>query len=407
MNYLKPLLNCTLWLAVINAMEPAYIIKKEPGEPKNILICSSTGGGGHRSVAQALKGHFPQYQIEEIFPLRDILAPIDFIRTCSGGKYSCEDFYNYLLSNRNNKTINLLSQVGCYQMNWHNKQIAEHLYKEFEQKKPNVIFSIIPFINQQIGSTAQQLAIPFVLIPTDLDITTFMYGLTDDIKKSTALALAFDKKEILSRLTGLSKFKTATITGFPLKPDFFRTPSFDQLTTIRNNFSIPGNKLVCMLLMGAAGSSATLDYTKNIVNSAQSLHTLVCLGRNEQLKPEIEQLALTTKQTLSIIGNTDKIADLMSVSDFIITKSGTVSVCEALKKQLPMIVDATIAPLKWEALNHELVEKYGLGSVMRSPGELPDLLKKFVHKDFRKTIRKNMASFDSKNFSDHAYVLLK
>ena len=83
-----------------------------------------------------------------------------------------------------------------------------------------------------------------------------------------------------------------------------------------------------MVFMGGAGSLASYRYVRTLAKLAMPMHILVCLGRNMRLSRNINKILLPPEVTLTIIGFTDRIADLMSISDVLITKPGPGSVCE-------------------------------------------------------------------------------
>ena len=64
---------------------------------------------------------------------------------------------------------------------------------------------------------------------------------------------------------------------------------------------------------------------------------------------------------MSIVGFTERISDYMAVSDILITKSGTLSVCEAIYMNLPMLLDATSTILPWEQFNHTFIKQHNFG----------------------------------------------
>jgi len=46
----------------------------------------------------------------------------------------------------------------------------------------------------------------------------------------------------------------------------------------------------------------------------------------------------------------------MAASDLCITKSGSVSVCETIYSNLPVLLDATSDVLRWEQFNHRFIK---------------------------------------------------
>ena len=77
-------------------------------------------------------------------------------------------------------------------------------------------------------------------------------------------------------------------------------------------------------------------------------------------------------------GFTDRISDLMAISDLFITKSGSVSFCEGLYMNLPMILDATITPLAWEQANHRFIIRHELGDLLKNYQDLSGMVDKLL-----------------------------
>ena len=78
---------------------------------------------------------------------------------------------------------------------------------------------------------------------------------------------------------------------------------------------------------------ASYKYVAYLIKMQLPLHILVCIGRNERLRRNINKILLPEDVSLTIIGFTDRIADFMAISDVLITKPGPGSVCEALKSE--------------------------------------------------------------------------
>lgn len=188
------------------------------------------------------------------------------------------------------------------------------------------------------------------------------------------------------------------IAGFPIKSSFF-TPKDKE--KIKKDFEVPPNKPVILVLMGAAGSKATYYYLLTLLQLRLPVHLILCLGRNESLRSQIEKLAKPKHITASIISYTDKIADLMAISDLCITKAGTVSVCETMYMNLPIILDNTSTPLNWEKFNIEFIQKHHFGSVITHYKQLNKLVHKMLtDADYYAACKKNLMNFPKKNFGD-------
>ena len=97
----------------------------------------------------------------------------------------------------------------------------------------------------------------------------------------------------------------------------------------------------------------------------------------------------------------------MAVADLCITKSGSVSVCETIYSNLPLLLDATSAVLKWELFNHEFVKRHGFGESIKSYADIVPLVEKFL-KDTHKYAQMKMAlmDFEKKNLESTLRQLL-
>ncbi len=361
---------------------------------KRVLIFTSAGGGGHLSASNAIKQQLEAYYTVETRLIFEVLSSIDVIRFFTFQKYGFEDFYNYLLKKQYLKILNLCIALGLVYFRLRPKKITAVMTQFLSKDKPDLIISVIPLFNQYIHKAAQQLSIPFILVPTDLDITTFVTGIQDTYPKFK-LALAFEDPACtkLAESHAITKRHMA-VTGFPLKKDFFKT---DLLrTSVHQEFSIDASKPVIMILMGAQGSFSTYTLARELQYCVMPVHIIFCLGRNESLRAKIQALQFGEHVSYSIVGFTNKISELMSVSDLIITKSGSVSVCEALYKNIPIILDGTSDLLLWEKFNHSFIEQHKFGRVLKHPRELCFLIEQFLSKPVHRQYKKNIELLEKK-----------
>ena len=151
-------------------------------------------------------------------------------------------------------------------------------------------------------------------------------------------------------------------------------------------------KPLVMILMGGAGSNQTYHCTKKLVQSHFPLHILACVGRKTKIIKKIEKLKRNPAVSLTCIPFTDRISDLMAVSDLLITKPGPATTSEAAILKLPVILDATATNIFWERGVAKFVLSNNLGREVKSLSKLNSLVEEML---FNKKIRGDiMASFD-------------
>jgi processive 1,2-diacylglycerol beta-glucosyltransferase len=265
-----------------------------------------------------------------------------------------------------------------------------------DEQKPDVIISAVPFINDLVLEIVQERNIYFLLIPTDFDIATFLYHIKQPHYEKFMIALPFEDKRIFSYLEAAKiPHKNYRITGFVVRPDFFE---IKNLQLIRSRYDVTDNKPVILLMFGAVGSRELSLFVKKLRHVTQPLHILICIGKQEYMIDKINSLTFPEHISKTVVGFTQHVSDLMAISDLIITKSGTVTVAEALYMNLPLILDGTSEVLKWERYNHTFIEHHGFGISLKQRSELPHRVDRLLKNRSELVIyKKNLMNFNKKN----------
>lgn len=374
---------------------------------KRIVLFMCKGGGGHIAVAKGLNEYLKDdYDVTTLNIFQDVIGPFDTLRTLSFGKMAGEDFYNFCLQCRWTTVANNFVTLGRWGVNLRQNTIEWLMLEFFKFEKPDLIISVIPMLDGALLNVAQKLEVPLLIITNDLDSTNYINGIKDPKYPKLCYTLAFDDKYIREKIVPANiPAHQIRVTGFPLRPEFFKKKN---RKAIKKDFALPDDKPIVMLLMGGAGSLANYRYVRALAKMDTPMHLIVCLGRNETLKKNISKILLPSHITTTVIGFTDRIADLMAVSDVIITKPGPGSICEAIASHLPMIIDQTSGTLWWEGLNIDFVKRNGFGDVITNFKEVPTILKKYLeNKGYRETIKNRMENFKGVNFSETIKPLVK
>ena len=362
-----------------------------------VLIFSSFGGGGHTAVANALKEYLADTHtvvINNIFS--ESLGGIDPIEKVTFGHRSGEDFYNYCMRRKWYNFINIYYKIGATYFGWRKKQVRNLLRNYIQQQKPDFIISVIVIVNNDLLAVAQELGIPFLLVPTDLDITTFLAGIKSPTYSRFKIALGFEDHEARIRLAqGQIPLEKTAVTGFTIRPDFFEEKNKSE---IKKEFSIPENKPVVLLLLGAVGLESLFTFTQELSKIETQAHIIICTATQEALRKKIDLMDFPSHLSKTTVGFTDRISDLMAIADLFITKSGSVSVCEALYMNLPLILDATTSLLTWERANHRFIERHEVGISLKELRLLSPLVSDLLRNPEKlTTYRKNLLALDKKH----------
>lgn len=364
---------------------------------KKIILFSSTGGGGHVATSKALEEYLNDiYDVKTVHVLETVLFSIDYLSKFTFGMFKGEQLYNFLIRKKLFRTINLFYNLGLWYFSKRKKRVQELIYNYLKKENADLAISVMPLVNGSILHAAQQLNIPFLLIPTDLDTRAFLHDINYPTYEKFYFTLPYNDKIIvqLALDSGIPE-KCITITGFPIGADFFTKKN---KTILKNEFGIEQHKHVVLVMMGAQGSHITLEFTNQLLKTEHPIHIINCVGKSYYLKRKLRKLKLPPHISMSTMGYTQRTADLMAIANIFISKSGGVSVAESLYSSLPMLLDHTSALLRWEEFNLEFVKRHQFGFTINKAQDIPELMEKLLSNGSElETIKKRIADFPKKN----------
>jgi processive 1,2-diacylglycerol beta-glucosyltransferase len=130
-----------------------------------------------------------------------------------------------------------------------------------------------------------------------------------------------------------------TVTGIPTQEEF-RT-GFDA-AKVRKTYGLDERRKTIFLLSGGFGVGPIGKILLSLNSCRADIQVITVCGHNKTAFENIQLLRNKLKYPLILLGYTDKVAELMSASDLMITKAGGISVTEALNACLPMILFASV-----------------------------------------------------------------
>lgn len=368
-----------------------------------IIVLSSVGGGGHVAASEALEEALSEhYNIEIYNAITDLFHGIDVLSRLTKNKYSSEDSYNFLLKRRIFFMANLYAIAGKHFIKMNETSLVKAAVNFLQEKNPSMVFSVIPFFNGIICEACRQLDIPFWIVPTDIELKTFFIGLKKETLEGNLvkLALAFENQIDQALDYGFKK-DTIYEVGFPVKKACVKHYAQHELLSIKYALHIPENRRVVTLTLGAAGTSMFFKIAKEMTKLHFSdLEILACAGRDKRswrkmeaflsktavLEKEIDECLiyrLSSGSRLHLFGFTQKLAEIMAVSDLIIAKTGSLSVNEALHLNKYLLLDHTFNSssriLYWERPNIKFVKAINKGEGFKSRKDLIQKVENFLN----------------------------
>lgn len=141
-------------------------------------------------------------------------------------------------------------------------------------------------------------------------------------------------------------------TGIPVAGDF--SEKVDK-NVLKEAYGLDKNRKTIFLMSGGFGVGPIENILLLLNLCRAHIQVIAVAGHNKAVYENVLRLKEKLKYPVMSFGFTDKVAELMAMSDLFVTKAGGISVTEALNSRLPMILFASIPGQ--EAWNEEFLIK--------------------------------------------------
>ena len=130
---------------------------------------------------------------------------------------------------------------------------------------------------------------------------------------------------------------------------------------------------ICRSITGN-GVRETFEILKTFAEDFNNLQIIAIAGRNKDMKEKFTKLVDDTSrhETIKILEYTNKVPELMSISDLVVTKPGGLTTTESLASGLPIIVINPIPGQEEE--NAEFLEKNGVAIWLKKEDNIKEIL---------------------------------
>jgi len=186
----------------------------QPNRRKTLLVLSSKGGGGHIAASLTLKK-----LLEKEFDIH-VIYPIDQLRIW--GIPSGEQFYNSMLQSGWTRSMNFIVRYLAPRLFSSRENKVENIIdSSIDCFEPDLVISLIPFINYPASEAARKRQIPYLLVTTDNDLRNWVLGLEKlkhpDFQVTIGSDLTTSRELLLKKNVPEAAIKTI---GLPLRPEF-------------------------------------------------------------------------------------------------------------------------------------------------------------------------------------------
>jgi processive 1,2-diacylglycerol beta-glucosyltransferase len=147
-----------------------------------------------------------------------------------------------------------------------------------------------------------------------------------------------------------------TVSGIPIDPVF--SIAVDR-PAVRASYGLDPAKTTLLLSAGALGVGPTELIVERLKHLRHDAQTIVTCGRSEEVKARVTA-ATSGDPRFCVIGYSDRMHELMHISDLFIGKPGGLTTSEALACGLPMVIFSPIPGQEERNSDHLLEEGAGI-----------------------------------------------
>ncbi len=304
---------------------------------KKILIFYGSYGAGHLSAARSIKEYIDNnYQDTETMMV------------------DCIEYINKILNKVSTKTYDELSkkvpwawekvysssQTGSLSKvsNTSNRLMSIKLNKLIQDFNPDLIISTHPFSTQMCGILKEKQKINCKIATVLTDYAPHNQWLVKSDYIDYFFVAHYGMKTALEK-TGIAP-ENVFATGIPLSNRFLA--HYNKEETLKAFGLQPGKRTV-LFFAGGSSHYATgniYEIFNSFMESFPDVQLLTITGRSPKLKKHFDEIVevYEKQDNVKVLSFTDKVPELMSVSDLVITKPGGLTTTESLASGLPIIV---------------------------------------------------------------------
>lgn len=325
---------------------------------RKVLIFYGSYGGGHLSAAKSIRSYleanYPDVKIDMIDCIEYINKYVNKVTTgaykemAKKAPWVWKRFYKDSKDGALAKISTTSNMVMARKLNTYIKNFA-----------PDLIISTHPFSTQMCGylKSKELLKCKIATILTDfqmheqwLEFSKYQdyFFVSNEQMRNDMINKGVDGTKIY-------------VTGIPVSDRFLKEYNRKEVCKIFN--LNPENEVVLFFAGGefGLGRSTTIIMLKALIRLFSKLQVVAISGRNPKMNEKFRKLveATESENRIKILEFTDKVPELMSISKFVITKPGGLTITEALTSHLPILIINPIPGQEEE--NADFIEKNGAG----------------------------------------------
>ena len=341
-----------------------------------ILIISSDTGGGHRSAAVALSEGLQKFWHGESITVRIIKA----VEESHHITEKLVGVYNWVLRHKQGWMKYLywtINKIRPETREFFQRRCIGFCRDIFEKWCPHIVVSVHPLTQHIFGRILRELKlteqIPLVTVVTDPCYGFWKGWACEDV--SLYLVANDDaRRQLIDYGVDSEKIK---ISGLPLHPKFREVTETDAQDA-RRAYGLDPDKFTVFVNAGWIGGGNIPNIFRELVRGELDVQAIFLAGKNEDLRREAEEIALTARFPVKVIGYSDEIEKLMHSANVMVSKLGGLTTFEAIACRLPIIADATTPPMPQEAGTVKLIARRGAGILLEKASDIVPTIQSLI-----------------------------
>lgn len=372
---------------------------------KNILIFYGSYGGGHLSAAKSIKAfienNYSDCKVNMIDCIEYINKYVNKVSTSAYKELAKKAPWAWKLVYKDSKN-GALAKISTAS----NKTMAYKLFGLISELNPDIIISTHPFSSQMCGylKKKKKIDIPVATILTDYQIHEQWLEFSEHLEYFFVSNEQM-KQDMIQKGIDSSK---VFVTGIPVSEKFLQ--KYNRKKICKDLNLNPENEVILFFAGGefGLGRKTTILMLKALIRLFSKLQVVAISGKNKKMNNKFKELVKATESDdrIKIIEFTSKIPEIMSISKFVITKPGGLTVTESLVSNLPILIINPIPGQEEE--NAQFLEKNGVGIWIKENSNIARHLKNlYRHPETLRDMKKKEEELAKPNStSDICKILL-
>lgn len=329
---------------------------------QKILILTSNTGGGHTSLAVALRDRLQgDYEIEIIDPQPGFVH------------------LNYLLVTRYALWLwaaefRLLDtpQRSLLAHRVFTRLLSKRMHALLDRVQPDMVITTYPFLTYEVmrvieqrqpqRQAAQRPPVAFVMLLAD--------------PNGVHSAWLTERNATMTFATSRETFEQATnagflserlhLTGAPIREQFYRTDGPTRAETL-SKLNLDPERFTIFLQGGGEGAGKFGSTVENVLSTSVNPQVILAVGTNKLLRERYQD-----REHVFALPFTREIAPYMAAADIVMGKAGPNAIFESASLGKPFVATAYIPGQ--EEINLEFIQRHMLGWVALKPEEQRELV---------------------------------